>query len=158
MYRAYRVKHFKRVSIPSRAPARSRPQRVTRRNANRRLLRNMAIAYAVRNSGEDLRRSFKSIVPFRALDARVVRPRLRPVPVTKAVSRKVLRALPKPFLKALPKRQLRVASGVRFVPVLPADAVVCVRRRVRREVIHALGHAGANKAGRRGPNSNVVCR
>lgn len=44
--------------------------------------------------------------------------------------------------------------------VLPRDAVICARRKIRREVLIALGHAG--RAGQRRPkfndNSNVRCR
>lgn len=41
----------------------------------------------------------------------------------------------------------------------PRSVVICIRRKIRREVIHARGIAGSRvRPGRRGPYSSISCR
>lgn len=63
---------------------------------------------------------------------------------------------------ALPKKQGRITRGKRFEVysfALPKTTVVCVRREVRKQVIHAKGVAGGRvRKPRRNRNSNISCR
>lgn len=84
--------------------------------------------------------------PYRSVIGRIIRPGhiIRSTPYRPAVARR-----PFPLLADLSARA-----------VLPRDAVICARRRMREEVMHALGHAG--RGGQRKPRfnnrSDVRCR
>lgn len=64
-------------------------------------------------------------------------------------------------LDPLPKRSVRPSTfpvgGLSFSS--PRSVLVCVRRKQRREVLHAIGRSGRNSSRRRrGPLSGVSCK
>lgn len=122
--------------IPSMLPRLPRPDLLIR-------------SYLVKQSGEDFRRPHPrgKSRSLRSLSGRIVRPR--------------------PHVR--PRVRLhRDARTRRFVPAvvdlfvehrLPRDAVICARRNIRKEVLHALGKAGrgGQRPPRRTANSDIHC-
>lgn len=118
-------------------------------NANRRLPRPdlLSRSFIVQSVGED----------FRRFHPNANRRRLRTLGGAFVRARAVVGT--EPF-------RSRVSGASRFLSpwsvrhVFPRDAVVCVRRKIRKEVIFATGKAGrgGQRRPRRNENSDVVCR
>jgi len=83
-------------------------------------------------------------------------------PLTRARAYVLLNSLPvKPLSTPYKNLYPRVEPLHRIAPNLPKNAVVCVRRAVRREVLFATGRGGSRKKQRphrRNETSNIHCR
>lgn len=115
------------------------------------------------------KRDFKPIANRRLLKAPRL-PVLRPIedfrrnsfPLTRARAYNLITIRPtKPSVRPYKSLYPRVPALSRLAHVLPKEAVVCVRRAQRREVLFALGRGGSrSKQGRHRTNetSKIHCR
>lgn len=75
-----------------------------------------------------------------------------PLPAARSFNRRVARIVEHPRNVNVPSRLSGRSFSTRFSFDVPADVLVCVRRKIRKEVIHAIGKSG--KAGQRPPRRN----
>lgn len=120
------------------------------RIAKPRLPRRLLLSSLVSSSTEDFRRYHPNVSfrKFRDLSGGVVRPR------------HLIGVVPRrsPFLRRVVFRRAR-SDSLNVVSTLPRSAVICARRKIRKEVIFAKGKAGrgGQRSPRRNARSSVVC-
>jgi len=104
-------------------------------------------------------------VPEPVQDARIWQPTPKSKRAVKTLSGTPARVVAPPLAKArvvapsapyVPFQSLQVPQALFFEK--PRSVTLCVRRKERREVIMATGNGGAQRKGRRTPESNIRCK
>jgi len=121
--------------------------------------------YSPPRVSKPLKRTVWYRVPEPVQDARIWQPTPKSKRPVKTLSGRPARVVASPPLKArvvapsapyTPFQSLHVPQALFFEK--PRSVTLCVRRQQRREVIMATGKGGANRKGRRTPESNIRCK